>query len=140
MIVVDASVAVKWFLPEVGSDHARALLTQDRRLIAPDVVRVEVLGAVARQFHKDLLSREQVLRASERWKRLLDDGELVLYPFEELTDAALALSIEARHAVMDCTYLALAKRYNAELLTADKPLHSRGTKVYANITLLPGIV
>lgn len=36
--VVDASVAFKWFVEEEGSDAARALLLEPRRLVAPELL------------------------------------------------------------------------------------------------------
>jgi predicted nucleic acid-binding protein len=38
MIVVDASVAAKWFLPETGSEEATQLLSGANKLIAPDLI------------------------------------------------------------------------------------------------------
>ena len=36
--VVDASVAVKWFVDEVRSAEARAVLASGRQIIAPDLI------------------------------------------------------------------------------------------------------
>ena len=41
MIVLDASVIVKWFGPEVGDAAAKALLGASDALIAPELARVE---------------------------------------------------------------------------------------------------
>jgi predicted nucleic acid-binding protein len=54
MLVVDASVAVKWFLVEPGDREALALLDGDEPLIAPELVVAEVVNAV--------------------WKRLVSGG------------------------------------------------------------------
>ena len=40
-LLVDASVAVKWFLPEELSDAADALLTGEHEICAPDFMLVE---------------------------------------------------------------------------------------------------
>lgn len=45
--VVDASVAIKWFLPEVHSEPASRLLREERYLLVPDLIWAEfgnVLG------------------------------------------------------------------------------------------------
>jgi predicted nucleic acid-binding protein len=47
LIVVDASVAAKWFLPEADSEAAGRLLTGRRKLLAPDLIRIEVAAAEA---------------------------------------------------------------------------------------------
>jgi len=44
MIVVDASVAVKWLLPEPGSEQAAKLLIGTRKLVAAAVTRRARLG------------------------------------------------------------------------------------------------
>ena len=40
-LVIDASVAVKWFAPEVLSSEAESLLDGDDALFAPDLLLVE---------------------------------------------------------------------------------------------------
>jgi len=49
MIVVDASVAVKWFFPEAGTAEAQQVLASGDRLAAPALIRVEVAAAIARK-------------------------------------------------------------------------------------------
>ena len=54
MIVVDASLAVKWFLTEAGSDAASAVLAmRARSLAAPDLIIVEVAAALVRRANMD---------------------------------------------------------------------------------------
>ncbi|WP_211175979.1 type II toxin-antitoxin system VapC family toxin [Brasilonema sp. UFV-L1] len=40
--VVDANVAIKWFLPQVYADDARRLLTGNHSLLVPDLLFPEV--------------------------------------------------------------------------------------------------
>ena len=51
-LVVDASVAVKWFLPEAQSDAARALLGSGHDLIAPELVYAELGIALVKRVRK----------------------------------------------------------------------------------------
>jgi predicted nucleic acid-binding protein len=44
LIVADASVALKWFKDEAGSDGARALLLREP-LVAPELILPEMLNA-----------------------------------------------------------------------------------------------
>ncbi len=44
-VVVDASVALKWFVDEAGSNQARLLLIRDLSLVAPDLIVAEVCNA-----------------------------------------------------------------------------------------------
>ena len=52
MIVVDASVAAKWLFLEPGTMDALALLSRFRgEMHAPDLILVEVAGAVVRRIN-----------------------------------------------------------------------------------------
>ena len=49
-LVVDASVACRWFVEEEGSVQAEALLTGDEGLVAPDLIIAEVCNAAWRKL------------------------------------------------------------------------------------------
>ena len=53
-VVVDASVAVKWYLTEVGSDSAFALLADAKSLHAPQLLEIEVANAFLKNVIKGL--------------------------------------------------------------------------------------
>ena len=44
--VVDASVVVKWFVPEIHSDAARRLLTLPHQYLAPDLLLAETANTI----------------------------------------------------------------------------------------------
>ena len=69
MIVVDASVAVKWFIPEAGEEDAAQLLGGKKHLIAPAVIRLEVTGAIIRRYREGHLSEQKGERARKRGRR-----------------------------------------------------------------------
>ena len=60
LIVVDASVAVKWVVEEPGSREAGFLLTGGDRLYAPDLLTIEVTGAITRAFRNGRLDDAEV--------------------------------------------------------------------------------
>lgn len=41
-IVVDASVAIKWFIPEIHATAAGRLLEKNLKLLAPDLIFAEI--------------------------------------------------------------------------------------------------
>ena len=43
---IDASVAFKWFVPEIDEDKALALLDDATALVAPDLIFAEVANAM----------------------------------------------------------------------------------------------
>lgn len=117
-LVVDASVATKWVLPEDGSDRATALRQPGEQFIAPDLIAAEIGNAV--------------------WKRVMwenfhvADGlsalDVALAHFTQLTTMeilavrAVEIAVELKHPIYDCFYLALAERERCALVTADKRL------------------
>jgi predicted nucleic acid-binding protein len=69
---------------------------------------------------------------------LLDSGALELIPQEQLLAEAVKLSIDRKHPLQDCLYLAAARRYDSPLLTADTVFHKRVNPFYRKLTLLAG--
>ena len=59
-------------------------------------------------------------------------------PVRELLPAALAISVELRHAVYDCLYLALAEREGAALVTDDQAFlrKTKGSRWSRNVISL----
>ena len=138
MIVVDASVAVKWFVPEPGEEAAQQLLKGAEPLVAPGLIRLEVGSAVLRCFRDGRIKEDKAHTAIEDWEKLLADGIMQRVDDNELFKKAVDLSFACRHKLADCFYLAVATMFNAQLITADRPLIERGKAIYPNITLLVG--
>lgn len=137
-IVVDASVAVKWFLPETGHAAARSILAGDEPLIAPALIRIEVAGAFFRRLKKGELSEEDTRTAFQAWEHTLAIGTIRLIPDDELYDDAAHCAFTVKHDLPDCLYIALGKRLGASIITADPPFHKRGKRFYERISLLEG--
>lgn len=113
--IVDASVAVKWVVPEVLSVQADRLLATGDDLLAPDLLLVEAANALWSKVTRGELSGVKARRALG----LLRESGLDLRPTGPLLDRALALAQRLRHPVYDCVYLALAERERARFVTAD---------------------
>jgi predicted nucleic acid-binding protein len=114
-VVIDASIAVRWFVPEPGSDAATLVLRADAVLLAPDIMPGEATSAWWKKHRRGEMSAEQVERALTR---LLAVG-IDLIPSAPLLARAVRFAVELDHAVYDCVYLALAIRQGARLATAD---------------------
>jgi predicted nucleic acid-binding protein len=120
--VLDASVALKWVLPEVHRDKALHLREEFRRglheLIAPDIFPVEVAHVLSK------LHRQRKLNEDDAEAFL---AEVLSTPPQQLFTAvylarAYDLSLQTRSSVYDCLYLALAEDKNCPLVTADTRL------------------
>ncbi|MGB7102124.1 MAG: type II toxin-antitoxin system VapC family toxin [Xanthobacteraceae bacterium] len=114
-IVVDASVAVKWVIPEPDSERAAAIRTADDDLIAPSLAYAEIGSAIWRAVVRGDVPAAEARRdlkvAVSHYRHII--------PLEELADSALELATRLRHPIYDCFYLALAERERCPLITAD---------------------
>lgn len=118
MIVVDASVALKWFLVENGSDEALNLTGAGRSLAAPDLIIAEVCNGLWKSARLGRLTTEQVSLAAAS----LPDFLSQLAPGRLLAERAVTIANDLGHPVYDCFYLALAERLGTTLVTADRRL------------------
>lgn len=125
MIVVDASVAVKWFLEEPGSEAAGQLLEGKEGLTAPQLIRLEVAGAFTRRARAGQLESSDAQRLWTRWFDEVARGVLSLVDDAVLLPAAVAHALALRHPLQDCLYLALAEELGAPLVTSDRRLAER---------------
>ena len=118
LLVVDASVVLKWFVPEIHSEAARRLLQGDHHYFAPDLLFAEIANAVWKK----------VVRGELSWsdgKKLASDIESVAVetvPCRVLATDACALAIATRRSAYDAMYLALAVRLKTQMVTADEKL------------------
>ncbi len=117
-LVVDASVAVKWFVEEDGTAAAEALVTAGGQLIAPDFLVTEVGNALWRKVLNGEVTRDDAITAIDT----LRQSVTVMVPISELTRRALEIAIELRHPIYDCLYLALAELRATTLVTSDRRL------------------
>ena len=125
LVVVDASVAAKWFLPENGEalvDQAVALLDQyDRReiqFVVPDLFYVEIASAIWKAVRVGRVSRAFGDQALE----LLTEREFPTVPSLKLLDGAFQIAADYGRTVYDSLYVALAVQTKSQLITADERL------------------
>jgi predicted nucleic acid-binding protein len=118
-LVVDASVALKWFLPEPLGDAALSLLDEEVTLLAPGLLAIEVANALWKRH------RRHQLEASEA-RRILADlarAPLEIHRTERWTAVALDLALQYGVTAYDGLYLALAAGHRCRLVTADRRLY-----------------
>ena len=130
MIVVDASVAVKWLVFESGSNEALAILRDGEQPGAPGLIRVEVASALVRKVRIGEIERVDGEAALRRWLLLLKEGSLVLSPDELDLPVAIDLALALDHPVADCIYLALAQREGALFVSADRRFLRKAAQIY----------
>ena len=136
MTVVDASVAVKWLLPEPGSDEAQSLLDSGENLAGPGLMAVEVAAALARKSRLKEIAPQDADAALELWLQSLADGLVEIVRDEADLRGAFRLARALNHQLQDCLYLALSERLQATFVTADAEFERKARQVYPNIRLL----
>ena len=115
-LVVDASVAGMWFVPEDDSPLAEALRSGEWRLIAPDWIIAECAQIFWKRANFGEISAAQSDFAMRDLPRRFAD----LPPAAALAPRALVIAREINHSAYDCVYLALAEREGAKVVTVDK--------------------
>lgn len=123
-LVLDASVAIKWVLVEVGTPRANQLREDFRnqavQLLAPDIFAAEVAHALTRA------ERRGILQQGESAALLADVLSTApdLHPFLSLLPRALEISSKMRCGVYDALYVALAEQEVCDLVTSDQKMIS----------------
>jgi predicted nucleic acid-binding protein len=138
MIVVDASVLAKCFLPEDGSEAALALLEGRSHLSAPALIRIEVAAAICRPVRAGKLTADEAEAKCRSWFELLTTDLIDLIDDQALLSDAAHLSVTLKHPLQDCLYLEAMRRLGGELLTADRKFHDRVSPIYGDVRLLGG--
>jgi predicted nucleic acid-binding protein len=136
LIVIDASVAVKWALTEAGSERALTLLQSGQPMTAPDLLRLEGTGAITRAFRAGRLPAGDVQARLDLW---LDAflSIVALVPGEPYLRRAASLSCDLRHPLFDCLYLALAEHLDLPLFTADEVFAARVAEQHPRVQVFP---
>lgn len=117
-IVVDASVAIKWFLPEPHSLQALRLLEGERELLAPDLIWAEVGNVLWKRWRQDELAEENARTILQDLRRI----PLLIHPAEEIAEAAWSFASQFQRSFYDSLYLALASSQSCPMVTADRRL------------------
>jgi len=118
-LVVDASVAFKWFfVGEANAAEALAVAESSEPIIAPELVIAEVCNAAWRSARIGRIDAHEVPVLAATLSRF----------FAELTGAtalasrAVTIAQQLDHPVYDCFYIALAEVRQVPLITADARL------------------
>ena len=135
-LVIDASVALKWFVAEEGTDAAEAVAAR-HELTAPELVVAEVCNGLWKIERLGRLPPEDAAEAVASVAGYFDR----LFMITPLAPRAAAIARELGHPVYDCFYLALAEAQDVPLVTADRRLTGRvaGTPFAARLRHLADV-
>lgn len=116
LLVIDASIVVKWFLPEIHSVAALRVAKSGHAFLAPDLLGAEVANTFWKKHRRNELTDEETARLIDDLQRL----DIAMIPHQRLLSEAFALAARVGHPVYDCLYLALAHQSDCQLVTADR--------------------
>jgi len=118
--VIDASVAIKWFVQEPGSNRAldilKEVLEKPERFVVPELFFFELANIVNRLFPKLSELQQNLLN------QLLNLGIQRFSMSAELLDGIKLFQANGLSGY-DAAYVALAKSVNGKWITFDKKAH-----------------
>lgn len=115
VFVVDASLVIKWFVPEVDSDAARRWLDASHDYLAPDLLFPETGNTVWKKIRRGELTPDE-------GQRLVTDLSVIAVEavaMRGLLPDAYAMALSTGITVYDATYLTLAVRLETQVITGD---------------------
>lgn len=119
ILVVDTSVAVKWYIPEPQAPVAARLLDGSHDLVAPDLIVAELGNVLWKKVRRGELTPEE---AREIGVAFTTSCPLRLIPSQPYITAALDLALRFERTVYDALYIALAVDQGGRYVTADERL------------------
>jgi predicted nucleic acid-binding protein len=117
VIVIDASVLVKFILKEEGWNKIADFLKAGT--ISVDLVIKETVNTVWKRLMRKEISLEEAKDMFEAMKEILNKAVIIENEMDHI-DEAFKISIKQNITVYDSLYIALAKKKKLELLTADE--------------------
>lgn len=130
-VVADASVVVKWYVPEIHSAEAQRLQGESFEVHAPDLLPAEFGNILWKKV------REGTITADEAERIIADfqTAPVKLYAALQLLPSAFRIANDTGRTVYDSLYLALALVLGCALVTADRRFYNalQGTGYAASL-------
>ncbi len=133
ILVLDASVVIKWFSNEENSEKAIGIRNRfvegNVLIVCPDLTIYEVSNAL--RYAKVLDKRD----LTEAIKSLYELEIDIIVPTRDVITKALELAIEHDITVYDAVYVSLAELLDARLVTSDEKLIKACKQVKSVVSL-----
>lgn len=126
-LVLDASIALAWYLPGQGNDYAAAvyerLSSGEDQASAPLLWRIELASVLLRSHRRGDVSETHALQA------LADAEQLPIALFDVQLNATEIFRLGKRYRLSgyDAIYLELARRLNLPIASVDRGIRSAAT-------------
>ena len=119
-VVVDASVGIKWFIPEVHEHDALKLIERNVELLAPDLIYAEIGNILWKKWRQGEIDAEDVLGLIHDFKAV----NLNIHETGMLMEKAWEIAKRHNRSFYDSTYIALAVESECQVATADIKLYN----------------
>ena len=116
--VVDASVVIKWYLPEDYSDYAERLLNPELELLVPDLLFSEIGNIAWKHVTRDIYSRQKATTILDA----LEAVPFIVWSAKSLRHNAFDIACRTKRTFYDSLYIALAEKTACKMVTADRKL------------------
>jgi predicted nucleic acid-binding protein len=127
-LIIDASVLIKFFVPEILSVKAEQLLARVEeggiRLFAPDLIYAEAGNTLWKKRRLKELTQAEVGKITD----LIISFPLKVEASKTLFPLALDIAIAYEVTVYDALYLSMARVYETQMMTADRKLFDQTAK------------
>lgn len=121
-LVIDASVVIKFYVPEILSDKAVEALSRvtDGELVlyAPDLVYPETGNILWKKQRRRELTSEEVDEVANAIIAL----PMIIESSKPIIPLAVSIAMLSGITVYDAMYVAIARIYETKMITADKKL------------------
>jgi len=137
-VVVDASLALAWCLPDEDSDYADGVLSalEGKTILVPAVWATEVTNGILMAERRKRIQRSEIQRLTE----LLDGLTVVVdvSPVTKYLSTVLPLAREYGLSAYDAAYLEVAVRHSVPLASLDIDLRRAGRRDRLEIFSMKG--
>lgn len=135
-VVVDSSVAIKWFANEVDSDKARQLLKQyldgEIKFYVPDLFYSEVGNIFWKKVSMQGFKESDANESFEKLSRV----EITVSSTISLHQAAMLIALKHNRTFYDSLYIALSQEIKCDFITADERMFNAVHREFPAVKLL----
>ena len=117
--VIDAGIAIKYYVPEIYEDQSVALLEGGHELHIPELLYVEVSSIVWKKVRRGQVAR---VKGANIIFRILNEN-WIAHSHKGTLETVYAGAETTGQTVYDFTYLALAISLDCEFVTADEKFY-----------------
>lgn len=132
-IVIDANIAIKWFLPEPKSELAQVVLKKKPDMYVPAYFFIETDSILTKKVRKKELS----LKEAQHISTVLRSFPFQTIKLSMIRDNAFELASELYFSYYDALYLTTAMLLKSRVFTADERFVRTATQANLSTFMLP---